>query len=238
MRLRLNALGRTNDPRETTAVPALGGLHRKNIRFSQWIEDMNFVARTANEARLLEWWCLCCSADDEGHVPTQGHTDKIRGYERAQLWAHYASNHAGVCLELDAATLHEAIRKAVGKRGEVFERRPVTLLSCIAEVLEKSSMRLAPPLLIFLFQPFTKPLAHQRMRIEGARLRLIYGCKQTHFAEAGNRSIPFAFAQVDNCAGESFDRRLSPQRVEAIAACGAVKQTDHSKDREQHRLSL
>ena len=67
---------------------------------------------------------LCLSRDDPDLViPTTNQLDFTHfkyGCARARMWALYAQNHRGVCLEFDGDALEETVEREVGDRGIVF----------------------------------------------------------------------------------------------------------------------
>lgn len=114
-KIRIGSLGSTNDPRETKdwGFPV-------HFRGDSSFEVVHKVQITANRIRRNEWWGLCTCQDDPDLVePGPDHFDTTHfkyGYARARMWAQYAENHRGVCLELDGTALHEAIVRAVGEK--------------------------------------------------------------------------------------------------------------------------
>ena len=98
-------------------------------------------------------------------------------------------------------------------------------------------MGCAPSLRIRFFQPLAEPLAHQRMGVKRIRRRGVLRRQQPHVAQARECALPWAFIEIDDCVGEPRDRRLAPQRSEAIAARRPVGQPDHLHDGVRHWLA-
>lgn len=112
--LRMNAWSRMNDPRETmvwrpTGIAAAGSY--TDTEMNKRIDDV--LRRSA--------CLLAMTADRE---PTSGaHPASLfhRGWGRAPLWAHYADNHRGVCLLLDATAVYQALDELpIMKDGRYF----------------------------------------------------------------------------------------------------------------------
>lgn len=121
-RIWLNSLGRTNDPRETEPWNmSMGGAPGDPNPLSDG--DMSQAAEAYNRIRLNEWLVLCLSRDhpDLSDDPSKQYLANFqRGYARARMWAHYAENHRGICLEFHGPSLHEAIIGAAGGSSSVF----------------------------------------------------------------------------------------------------------------------
>lgn len=113
--LKLGSLGDTNDPRETKgwSMPILfvsGELpqpdnSREGSR--RYFEAMDQILSVPNRIRREEWWVVCLTCDDDKiHGPSR------KGYARPRMWAQYADNHRGICLEIDGLALHQAVLSA------------------------------------------------------------------------------------------------------------------------------
>lgn len=130
--LKLGSLGETNDPREMQEwgfpvgnIPAgldISAMDKEGRLL--FLEEMNVLQREANCIRLEEWWFLSLSCDDPDLVaPDLTRPDFSHfkyGYARSRIWAQYAQDHAGICLEFDGPALDKAIRSASQTETNVF----------------------------------------------------------------------------------------------------------------------
>lgn len=116
MALRLGPLGETNDPRETKNwLPGFGLPPTSNPFVYNRL--MNEVTRAYNHVRQKEWFALCVTCDAATRkLPEKTHIDFhlefLNGYARSRMWALYAENHQGICLEFDGSRLHAAVKAA------------------------------------------------------------------------------------------------------------------------------
>ena len=124
--IQLGSLGRTNDPRETKEW-GFSVMNPPNINTTDinlFVAEMNELQNVANHIRLNEWWVLSSSRDDVDLIPAKinqpDFTHFKYGYARSRMWAQYAQNHAGICLELDGPAIHEAIQETAQHGDIVF----------------------------------------------------------------------------------------------------------------------
>jgi hypothetical protein len=119
-RLRISALRRMNDPRETRdwVYPVSGGKSAEPPDDTGETGAYSLIAKLANTIRTQEWLALCLTSDDAdydspGAADGRSLDQYARGYARPRMWAHYGDNHRGGCLVLDGPRLHAAITDAV-----------------------------------------------------------------------------------------------------------------------------
>ena len=84
--LLINPLGKSNDPRENESY---------NFVYHNYIENENLNPWRLNDelSNLIRTDCknTCFSSDK----------NEMKGFEFSRLWALYADNHKGICLEID-----------------------------------------------------------------------------------------------------------------------------------------
>ncbi len=122
--IQFGSLGATNDPRETKEWGFVVMDPPHHFTPDQFLEEMNALQNAANHIRQNEWWVLSLSRNDLDLVPPgpsrPDFTHFKYGYAHPRMWAQYAQNHAGICLEFDGPALHEAILRAVQPEDTVF----------------------------------------------------------------------------------------------------------------------
>jgi hypothetical protein len=108
-RLKLSPLGKTNDPRESKPwnllLPFTIGIQGEERK-----KQGALVTRALDEIRRVmkeDWKVLYFTMDhsytDEFDIPR---TYTILGYDRPRMWAQYAENHRGVCIQFDGDKLN------------------------------------------------------------------------------------------------------------------------------------
>ena len=142
-KLKLNQLGKTNDPRESKPwdfpKPFTLGLQGKAKS-----KEETLVKRISREvARVMrdDWKVLCFSIDEANigifEDPNKKISRKfpytIHGYSHPRMWAQYAENHRGVCLQFDREKLEESLQLQFAGRcysGEVrYDEGPSIITS-------------------------------------------------------------------------------------------------------------
>lgn len=122
--IRLGSIGITNDPRESKDWGFAVMSPPQDLTPEKFLEEMAELQNIANHIRRKEWWFLSTCQDDPNLiVPKLEHVDFSHfdyGFARASMWAHYAQNHRGICLEFDGLALNEAINSAVVPGDLVF----------------------------------------------------------------------------------------------------------------------
>ncbi len=120
----LGSLGATNDPREAKEWGFIVMDPPQHFPPDQFLEEMSKLENTANRIRQNEWWVLSLTRDDPDLIvpnPEQPDFSHFKcGYAHPRMWAHYAQNHVGICLEFDSHALHEAIQNALSPGDFVF----------------------------------------------------------------------------------------------------------------------
>jgi len=128
-RIRLSPFSELNDPLEFKNYI----FSRVGARVSGADLDAQMDAFATNfRAR---WRVACFSADVYESTATRMREDKgediisaalYRGHSRPQMWAHYANNHAGVCLIFDKKLLHTVMAAAAQSiDGQVHAKRVI-----------------------------------------------------------------------------------------------------------------
>lgn len=115
--IQLGSLGATNDPREAKEWGFIVTDTPGYLASDRLLEEMVELQNAANLIRQTEWWVLSLTQNDPDLLPPkQEYPDFSHfkyGYAHPRMWAHYAQNHTGICLEFDGPALHNAIQKAV-----------------------------------------------------------------------------------------------------------------------------
>lgn len=123
-KIRFGSLGGTNDPRETKEWGFIVMDAPQGLATDQFFEEMAVIQNTSNDIRQNEWWGLSLSRNDlDLCEPKRDRPDFSHfkyGYAHPRMWAQYAQNHAGVCLEFDGLALHQAILLAAKTADDVF----------------------------------------------------------------------------------------------------------------------
>jgi len=91
LKLRLNSINKTNDPREN-----------KHFNFASTSKKTipNLLNSNKKVSKILRQDCkVLCFSDDNVNY---------HGYEMSRMWAYYGENHKGICLEIDK---HEFINE-------------------------------------------------------------------------------------------------------------------------------
>lgn len=112
--IQMGSLGVTNDPRESKDWSFVGTYYPYSVVHLNPYYDMGEVQDAANRIRRNEWWFLSVCRDDpsiDAMAPTGN--DYKYGYARSRMWAQYAQNHCGICLEFDGVALHNAIEQSL-----------------------------------------------------------------------------------------------------------------------------
>ncbi|OTX80801.1 hypothetical protein BK726_27395 [Bacillus thuringiensis serovar londrina] len=118
-KLRLGRIEYTNDPRETKEW-------RLSIRLSGDVNDVPFeeLQRRFNmEKRKARLLCFSQNQSEflEDDAPAFSHYKILReGYCRLRMWANYAENHKGICLEFDKELLISSINEQLCGKGVLY----------------------------------------------------------------------------------------------------------------------
>jgi hypothetical protein len=122
--IQLGSLGATNDPREAKEWGFIVLDAPQHLAPDGFLEEMAKLENAANRIRQTEWWVLSLTRNDPDLVvPTPEEPDFSHfkhGYAHPRMWAHYAQNHMGICLEFDGLALHEAIQNVVPPGDDVL----------------------------------------------------------------------------------------------------------------------
>lgn len=92
MKLRTNFLNKMNDPKEMHSW-AFGGI---NIDY-----ESLYPSTYSNDTHIDHQFKFGEEFKSEIQAISFVHSDNALGYKNEMMWAHYAENHAGICLELD-----------------------------------------------------------------------------------------------------------------------------------------
>jgi len=122
--IRLNKIGKTNDPRESRPWELLTFLEPRNPKYVKLIKDANKIIKShVPKVIMEEWKVLCLTMDGSSqHEQTIEVFKKMfaafldPGYSRPRMWAQYGENHKGVCLVFDKDKLDEKLKSKFGKR--------------------------------------------------------------------------------------------------------------------------
>src|SRR5271166_1721323 len=94
-----------------------------------------------------------------------------------------------------------AMGDGVIKRREIGERRRWAFARRIAKMVVEATVRFCPRLFVDLLKPFTKPFAHQRMRIERLKIGRIDRREQPPIAQTRDGAPPLFFTQPNERVG-------------------------------------
>jgi len=125
--LKIGSFRYTNDPKEKKKFTPLMSIFstpptdiHARTKFTDKIQEM------FQQVRFDEWQVLCLTMNIDLH---SGITDEYekdvskhfsKGYSLARMWAQYASNHTGVCLELNGQALLNNIKKVVMDENNII----------------------------------------------------------------------------------------------------------------------
>jgi len=123
--IRFGSLGLTNDPRETKEWGFAimdPPLEENNISHTITLsEDLN---QRANKIRTNEWFVFCTSCNEPKRRSKRSKsriTELYKfGYSRPRMWAQYAGNHTGVCLEFSYQKLNKSIISNLAEACNLF----------------------------------------------------------------------------------------------------------------------
>ena len=124
-KIRLNKIGKTNDPRESRPWELLTFLKpRGNPKFDKLINDANKIIRNVVPKVIMEEWkVLCLTLDGLGQTEQTNEVFKKMfavfldpGYSRPRMWAQYGENHKGFCLVFDKDKLINKLKNKFGAR--------------------------------------------------------------------------------------------------------------------------
>ena len=130
-----------------------------------------------------------------------------------------------------------AVGDGVIERREVGERWRFAFVRRIAQMVVEAAVRVFPRRFVGPPQPFAEPFAHQRMGVERFGIGRVDRRQQPRLAQARDGAPPLVVAEADERVGQAGNRGPGAQRLEAVAARGAVEQADAMEDGEQDRLS-
>lgn len=113
-KLRLSPMGRMNDPREA-----------KPWNIPLPLETPLIFQENVRKVMQEEWKVACFTSPSTIQVTGRDSNRKfpvlIDGYFRAQMWAHYAENHRGVCLLFDQDRLNENLKQKSTVECEIYQ---------------------------------------------------------------------------------------------------------------------
>ncbi|MFS0883478.1 DUF2971 domain-containing protein [Metabacillus niabensis] len=121
-KLRLSSIVRTNDPRETQDwYPSIRLTQDMNDeRVNELMDELKITFNTEKKKAKL----ICFSQDHndkEWGDDTNAFSLELRkGYFRFRMWANYADNHSGICLEFDKDILISSIKNELEGMGKLY----------------------------------------------------------------------------------------------------------------------
>lgn len=113
--LLLNPFRAMNDPREASDWAITGTMVGDQIPDSLYWDSSRLTNHLKETCKLT-----CFSEDAVAEDRDDVAREFARGYARPRMWAHYGSNHTGVCLIFDRARLDELVLPALESIGEPF----------------------------------------------------------------------------------------------------------------------
>lgn len=125
-KLAINQLECMNDPKESKAfrftsfqLPASTAMDFSSAESAELQKRLESIGKSI---KLREWKVLCLS---KNHPNVEPGIDipLYWGSCRPGMWAHYAENHRGMCLEFDGNRLDQEIRKTVSETSAESEVR-------------------------------------------------------------------------------------------------------------------
>ena len=124
-KLRLNKIGKTNDPRESQLWILPTFLEQpNNLDVADVIKEANDVIHNDIPRVIEDEWKVACFTLEGSSQNEQ--TNKVfkrmfaafldPGYSHPRMWAQYGESHKGVCLQFDQHELHNKLKKSFGER--------------------------------------------------------------------------------------------------------------------------
>ena len=128
------------------------------------------------------------------------------------------------------------MRDGLVERRERGQRRFVSLLRRIAQMLVEPAVRLLPCSFVAFAQSLAEPFARERMRIERARRTRVLRRQQPYVAQPRHGAIPFRLVEAGERLGQAGDGQVA-QGGKTIGRGRTVEQADEEHDRLEHGLA-